>query len=239
MNDTTTSHESAIQLLDKLRRILITASTGTAPGTSTLSYPELYSSLTYELEFLGLDNPIPYEDLADWHGKWSSGDLPSYDSRREHIRQLVDPVIRYLQAGTIRSEAVPEPIGWDHINQVQDKIRSRLTSGSGEADFQSIGLLCREVLITVAQTVFDTDRHPPLDEIEVSTTDTKRMLDRYLNAELPGSANKAARKYARASVDLANKLQHRRTATFRDAALCAQANFSVVNFIAIVAHNSS
>ena len=235
---TTISHADTLESLEKLRNILIAASTGSTPGAAgSQPYQELHSKLTYELRSLGLDNPIPYEDLAEWHGKWSSGDLPSYDSRREHIRSLVDPMIRYLQEGPIRQEAIPEPTEWDLISRVQDKIRNSLASGSDEEDFQEIGLLCREVLITLAQTVFDADEQPPLDSKQTSPTDVKGMLSRYINVELRGDTNKMARKYVKATLDLANKLQHKRTASFRDAALCAQATFSVINFTAILSHN--
>ena len=60
------------------------------------------------------------------------------------------------------------------------------------------------------------------------------MLEAYLDKELAGGANKIARQHARAALDLANELQHRRTAIFRQAALCAEATASVVNLIAIV-----
>ena len=45
--------------------------------------------------------------------------------------------------------------------------------------------------------------------IEASETDAKRMLDAYLAVELGGGPNEQARKHARASLDLANQLQHR------------------------------
>ena len=52
--------------------------------------------------------------------------------------------------------------------------------------------------------------------------------------ELAGGSNEVVRRHARASVDLAVELQHRRTATFREAALCAEATTSVINVIAII-----
>ena len=60
------------------------------------------------------------------------------------------------------------------------------------------------------------------------------MLDRYLAVELAGGSHSVARKHAKASLDLANELQHERTAAFRKAALCAEATASVVNIIAIL-----
>jgi hypothetical protein len=52
--------------------------------------------------------------------------------------------------------------------------------------------------------------------------------------ELAGGINEAARRHAKATLDVANDLQHRRTATFRDAALCAEATTSVINLVAII-----
>lgn len=231
--------KDTVSLLQKIRNILISVATGSTGSTSSSSYIDLYDDLTSRLESFKLENPIPYETLEEWRGKWSSGDLPSYYSRREHVRSLVDPLINYLQEGPTRREAIPDPTGWDDIDRVQDKIRRGLASGSDEEDFQNVGLLCREVLVTLAQLVVDPDQHPPLEDIETSPTDVKRLFAQYLVIELPGKRNKEARKYVRASVDLANKLQHNRNASFRDAALCAQATISVVNFIAILSHDDS
>jgi hypothetical protein len=60
------------------------------------------------------------------------------------------------------------------------------------------------------------------------------MLDAYLSVELAGGDHAAARKHAKAAFDLANELQHKRTAIFRDAAPCAEAALSVIRIVAIV-----
>jgi hypothetical protein len=83
--------------------------------------------------------------------------------------------------------------------------------------------------------VFDRARHPSLDNVEPGSTDAKRMLDAYIAVELGGGVNEEARRHARSALDFAIALQHRRTASFRDAALCAEATTAVINVIAIVA----
>lgn len=98
-----------------------------------------------------------------------------------------------------------------------------------------MGLLCREVLITVAQEVFDPVNHDPGDGVSPSETDAKRMLEAIFNSKLRGSANEAARAHAKAALRLALALQHKRTADFRMAALCAEATSSVVNILAVIA----
>jgi hypothetical protein len=60
------------------------------------------------------------------------------------------------------------------------------------------------------------------------------MIEAYIAVELAGATNEASRKHARAAFDLANELQHRRTANFRLAALCAEATVAVINLVAIV-----
>ena len=229
--------EDLLRQLDHLRDIMIAVSTG-GPRINEVNaeYKMHYSQLTERLEEWGIQNPVPYPDLWDWYGKWSSGDLPTYQSRREYISGLFGPLAARLQEGCSSrgAEVFPEPTGWPRIDRALGNARTSLESASTEEQFQTVGLLCREVLISLAQTVFDPDRHPPLDDVKVSKTDAKRMLDRYLAVELAGGSNAIARKHAKASLDLANELQHERTAAFRKAALCAQATASVVNIIAIL-----
>ena len=87
----------------------------------------------------------------------------------------------------------------------------------------------------MAQEVFVADRHPTLDGVEASDTDAKRMLEAIFNAELTGASNAEARAHAKAALRLALALQHKRTATFRLAALCAEATAAVVNLLAVLA----
>jgi hypothetical protein len=60
------------------------------------------------------------------------------------------------------------------------------------------------------------------------------MLEAFLSVELAGGDHAAARKHAKAAFDLANELQHKRTAAFRDTALCTEAALSVVRIVAIL-----
>ena len=229
--------DDLLQKLDRLRNIMVDVSTG-GPRIDELKneYREIHLRLTRGLEQWGIQNPIPYRELWDWYGKWSRGDLPTYQSRREYIRGLFEPLeVRLCDEILSRSgKTLQEPTGWPRVDRTLGEIRNRLESASTEEQFQAVGLLCREALISLAQTVFDPDKHPTLDGVEVSKTDAKRMLDRYLAAEVGGASNTNARKHAKASLILTADLQHKRTATFRDAALCAEATASVVNIIAIL-----
>jgi hypothetical protein len=52
--------------------------------------------------------------------------------------------------------------------------------------------------------------------------------------ELGTNANEQARKHTKAALDLAVGLQHKRSATWREAAMCLEATASVVRLVTIV-----
>ena len=134
-----------------------------------------------------------------------------------------------------RAVVFEEPTGWRKVDRQLQEVRLSLDTAKTEEQFQSVGLLCREVLISVAQETFDQDRHPLIDDTAPSRTDSRRMLEAIFEAELLEAGNTEARAHAKAAVKLAVALQHKRTADFRTAALCAEGTFSVVNMLAIIA----
>jgi hypothetical protein len=190
-----------------------------------------------ELERRGLTDPNPHNDLWEWRGRWSGGDLPTYSSRRQYMSKLFAPLIVQLKQLDKRSEfeIFDTPTGWEKIDLTAHKIAHHLKVAQTEEEFQAIGLYCREILISVSQEVYDPSKHVPSDSVVPSDTDAKRMFDAYIGSKLVGSTNEAARRYAKAAFDLANDLQHRRNADFVDAALCAEAAISVMNLVAILA----
>ena len=109
-----------------------------------------------------------------------------------------------------------------------------LDAADSEEQCQAVGLLCREVLISVGQAVFDPNKHKSLDGIIPSSTDAGRLLDSIFETELHGGPNEEARAHAKASLRLALALQHKRTADYQTAALCAEATVSVVNLLAVI-----
>lgn len=157
--------------------------------------------------------------------------MPTYQSRRAFIGEIFNPLLNRIRTG--RGE-VFEPTGWARVDRAVGELRDRLASAVTEEQFQAVGLLCREALISLAQAVHVSERHPPLDGVTPSPTDGKRMLEAYIAVELEGSAHEEARRHARSALGLAIDLQHRRTAAFRDAAMCVEATTSVINIVAIV-----
>jgi hypothetical protein len=226
-----------IETLEQLRDLLVSVSTG-GPKIQDVNgvYRQLYAIADSELTQRSIANPITFGDLWDWYGRWSSGDLPSWRSRREFIAELFNPLLKQVRDYSAGYPAIAQkPTGWPKVDRTLGEIRRRLAEAKTEEQYQAVGLLCREAIITLAQTVYDPAQHPPVDgTTHPSATDAKRMLEAYLAVALAGSSHQNARKHARAAFDLSNDLQHHRTATFRQAAMCAEATGSLINIVAIV-----
>jgi hypothetical protein len=192
--------------------------------------------ITAELRKRGLEDPNPHGDLWAWYGRWSSGDMPSWASRRAHLSEVYQPLIEQIRSGPSATGAAlfEEPTGWPRVDRGIYELRRRLEQAETEEQYQAVGLLCRETLISVAQVVYDSQRHRPTDDVVPSETDAKRMLDAYIAVELFSGPNEALRRHAKAALKLAVELQHHRTADYRQAALCAEATTSVVNLVAII-----
>lgn len=232
-----TTDDELLEEINAQRNMMIQVATGGSQIQAVnAQYKERREGIRASLKERGLQDPNPYSDLWDWYAKWSSGDLPTYQSRRHYIRELYQPLVERLSQGPgmIAPGPLREPTGWARVDRGLDKVRKQLERAENEEDFQTVGLYCRETLISLAQAVYDPEIHLLVGGPKPSQTDAKGMLTPYIETELAGGSNEAARKHAKASLDLANDLQHRRTATFRDAAMCAEATTSVVNLIAIV-----
>src|SRR6266536_364726 len=224
--------EELLAALDTLRNAMVAVATGrTMIPAVNEEFQRTYAAVSSALGSRLIDNPLPYRDLWDWYGRWSSGDMPTYQSRRSYVSQIFTPLLNQIRTGH------PEefhPTGWPRVDRSVGELRDRLAGGRTEEQFQAVGLLRREALISLAQAIFDPQRHPTLDGTVPSETDGKRMLEAYIAVELGGGANEESRRHARSALALADALQHRRTASFRDAAMCVEATTSVINIVSIV-----
>ena len=128
------------------------------------------------------------------------------------------------------------PIGWHSVDQKMNRIREQLMTASTEEHFQELGVQCRQGLIAVAQSVFDSKQHPALanDTTDAGKNDVKRMVARYVAAECPGPSRAEIRKCVNSAVDLANTVTHSTTSTHMDAVFCAQATVNVIGLLAVI-----
>ncbi|MES1181270.1 MAG: hypothetical protein ABUL44_00590, partial [Flavobacterium sp.] len=223
--------------INYLKDTMISVSTGGQQIQDVnVEYQKRYNKVNTALKRLTFENPNTFNDLWQWYARWSSGEMPQYKNRRAFIGEMYGNLLKSLQE-TEQPELLNISVnmtGWERIDRTVKEIKMRLKQAANEEQFQTIGLLCRETIISLAQAIYLEDKHPTIDGVKASKTDAKRMLDAYVAVELAGGANENLRKYARASNDLANELTHKRTANAKDASLCASASISLVNLIGIL-----
>lgn len=176
----------------------------------------------------------PHEDLWAWY-HYLKENFGTWAERRQYANKLFGPAIEALA----KRSSVPMPgreaSGWERVDRALSKARAQLGLASAEEDFQQIGLLCREVLISLGQAVYDPLLHSSPDGVEPSETDANRMIASFIAFAFGGSSNEEVRAHAKASLRLALALQHRRTASGKLAALCLEATSSTVAVISIIA----
>jgi lysyl-tRNA synthetase class II len=123
---------------------------------------------------------------------------------------------------------------WNEIERNISDASRQLEEAFTKQQFQAIDLLCRETIISIAQTVYDSKTHVSPDGIYISHSDAYRMLSAYINYSKSGSYNDESRKFVKAPLELTNNLQHKRTDTYKDASLCLEATHAVIRVIAVI-----
>ena len=186
----------------------------------------------------GIAYDNPHDDLWQWFSFYKEH-FGSYAERRRYITDLFRAPLAAASTRLSSPGAEREPTGWERVDRGLAKARGQLDLAVAEEDFQAIGLLCREVIISLAQAVYDPAVHVPVDGVAPSRTDANRMLEAYLHHVFSGESYKEVRAHARAAMALALNVQHRRTATRQLAALCLEAAASTAAVIAILSERSS
>ena len=176
----------------------------------------------------------PHDDLWAWYHHWNAH-FGKWTERRQYVREMFAPAIAALAKRSTLPLSERDPTGWERVDRALTKARSQFEFASAEEDCQAVGLLCREVIISLAQAVYDPAIHESQDGVTPSDTDANRMLEAYIAHAFPGGSYKEVRAHARASLALALNLQHRRTATRQLAALCVEATASTTAVISIIA----
>jgi hypothetical protein len=227
--------------IESLKSIMICVATGKEKiDVINNDYKSKYQIVNEILEILDLENPNNFRDLWQWYSRWSGGDLPSYKSRRNYISELYEELINIIE-NSEEHQTINQPYeitGWNRIDRSILEMRKRIEEAVNEEQFQAIGLLSRETIISLAQQVFDKEKHKTTDEIKLSETDANRMLEAYINTELAGGTNEVLRRYTKSALALANYVTHKRTASIDDASICLISVISLVNIIKVVDNES-
>ena len=133
-------------------------------------YKERRREIRKVLQAYGLEDPNSFADLWVWYGKWSR-DLSSYASRRAYLRELYGPLLEAIDElgqGRVGS-GLPEAdvTGWPAVDGQAAQLNLRLATAASPEDAQAVGLLCRDLMITLADAAHDEAVHGGVGESAV------------------------------------------------------------------------
>lgn len=230
------SKQELLRDIEYLRNVMVSVATGGQRIQDVdAEYQKIYNRVGIALKKVDVDNPNNYRSLWDWYGKWRS-DFSSYQERRDYIKVMYEPIFSSF-LDTEDEKLIDVKINlsdWERIKRGIIEINKREKQAINEEQFQAVGMLCRELIISLAQVVFNPVLHPSLDGVEISKTDAKRMLESYIAVSLAGGDYEELRSYAKITNKLANTLTHKRTATKKEMMLCTSATFALINFIGVL-----
>lgn len=205
--------QDALNLLEKQAALLVTVSTNreARPEDYNAIYKRGQRRLNKALRILAIPPPFPFDDLFEWHGRWSGGKLPTYESRRQHINDLAQPARDALE-GSIAGVELFDPgtcekATWGALDARIEAVAAKLRSARSRDDFEDVGRRCREILIGVAELVADPSIVPEGSE-PPKKGDAKAWLELFLDSKSRGSNRKRFRALLRPSIELAQRVTH-------------------------------
>lgn len=183
----------------------------------------------------------PFRDFNTFYKHWrSAGAVGSWQARRDILDEHFEPLHEALdvrEAGSITS-TLATPIspskvtGWPRVDEELSELRRHFESASSQQDYSNVGNDCVALLEALSATVYEHGKHKHGDEAEPPVQNTKERLNRYIEVQLAGSDNAELRRLARASIEFAQAVKHRRaTVTRQEAGIAADAVILLANLL--------
>lgn len=242
---TVADSEAANVLVEKVSSLMTSVATGGPPiKTVDADYKREHRALGAVLGRLDIPYPNTFDDLWRWYGRWSQGDMPRYQDRREFVAELFAPVKRALdELGTAThelAEGVSEgPTGWAQIDDRMRRLRKLFREARDADAYNGVGLQCMKILTLLGRAIFDPDRDLPDGEDEPGLDDAKARIALFVRRAAPGKSGENLRKLVNVAYAQANAAKHRHTATRVDAGIAANATALIVSTLRLLDENDN
>ncbi len=237
--------DAANVLVEKVSSLMISVATG-GPSIKSVDsdYKREHRALSAVLRRLDISYPNTFDDLWRWYGRWSQGDMPRYQDRREFVAELFAPVRRALdEFGTAThelAEGVSEgPTGWPKIDDRMRRLRKLFREARDADAYNGIGLQCIKILALLGRVIFDPDRDLPNGEDVPGLDDAKARIAFFVQRAAPGKSGENLRKLVNVAYAQANAAKHRHTATRIDAGVAANATALIVSTLRLLDENDN
>jgi hypothetical protein len=183
---------------------------------------------------------ITFRDFDTFRTWWvDNGAYGSWQGRRDLVNRLFDPIhnsLADLEQRSLTSQ-LADPIsphqrtGWPQVDVEIGELRRHFNSARTPQDYRAVGLDCVAVLNAVSSVAFDPAVHLRDGETVPPIDNTKNRLERVVEDAVPGRANAALRKHARALIEFAQEIKHSETPSRRDAGIAADGVIQLANTI--------
>ncbi len=100
--------------------MIAVATGGPRIGTVEGEFTRLYDNVSGELAKRQISNTLLYRDLWEWYGRWSGGEMPTWQSRRVFVNNIFRELIQTIQARPAISAAMPPP---PELSQAHEALR--------------------------------------------------------------------------------------------------------------------
>lgn len=229
-----------IKDVELLRNILIdTATGGKRIENINDNYITIYNKVDEVICKLDLENPNPFKTLWESYNYWSAN-LDSYAKRRVYFSNLYEELLKIIKT-TNTDDVVNiqlEYTNWDIINRTIADIKKQYSEAKTNAQFNGIGAMCRSVYNCLADVIYKKEYHTDSNTDFPNDNQYKNKLLEFVQFKLDSQTNKDFRNHCKSTIDLADELTHKKTATKQQAALTINAVISILNIVSILNENS-
>ena len=111
------------------------------------------------------------------------------------------------------------------------ELRRHFRTAATPQDYKAVGLDCVTITEALSRQVYNHAEHAPAGEETPPEGKTKLRLERYVVERLPRPDNAELRKLARASIEMAEAVKHRRAPTRTEAGVAADAVILLANML--------
>lgn len=227
--------EDFINDINCLKEMLIDTATGIKRIENIDDeYKALYEKVQSVLDKVDLENPNPFKSLWESYNYWSSN-LDSYAKRRVYYSNIYSDLLKIINTSDDNTLNLNlEFTKWDKINRTIADIKKLYNEATTSAQFNGIGAMCRSVYNNLADTVYKDKYHVDKNSILPNENQYKNKLLEFVLFQLDGKTNEDFRSYCKKTIDIADTLTHKKTATKQQAALTISAVISILNIITIL-----
>ena len=122
--------------------------------------------------------------------------------------------------------------GWADVDRQTSALREAYARAETPEEFRQVGLLCRDIFISLGRVIFDPEKHLPKNEPMPKRDDAKKRLDLAMKAEYGGSENEELRGLVRATYRFVQPRVHDQTEDRTNAMIAADATIHLVKVLA-------